>query len=67
MVSVLKSIIFLYQKWAPSRIRESCRYEPSCSNYTLLALDKYGSIRGVYKGFDRICRCKYPQGGIDYP
>jgi putative component of membrane protein insertase Oxa1/YidC/SpoIIIJ protein YidD len=33
----------------------------------LMAIDKYGVVRGVWKGINRILRCKYPNGGIDYP
>lgn len=46
-----------------------CRFMPSCSNYTILALEKYGFWIGWYKGFKRILRCMpdIPYGTIDYP
>jgi len=56
-----------YQKYAPTRIRSACRFEPSCSNYMLLAIEKYGLTRGGYQGVKRLLRCKIPNGGFDYP
>jgi putative component of membrane protein insertase Oxa1/YidC/SpoIIIJ protein YidD len=33
----------------------------------ILAIQKYGLIKGIKKGVRRIKRCHYPNGGIDYP
>jgi putative component of membrane protein insertase Oxa1/YidC/SpoIIIJ protein YidD len=33
----------------------------------LLAIEKYGLIKGVTKGLKRIWKCKHPNGGVDYP
>jgi putative component of membrane protein insertase Oxa1/YidC/SpoIIIJ protein YidD len=33
----------------------------------ILAIEKYGVVKGVIKGIRRILRCNYPNGGIDYP
>jgi len=60
-------LILVYQKYAPRRIRQSCRFEPSCSNYMMQALNKYGVSTGLYKGIIRLFKCKPPNGGIDYP
>ncbi len=65
-----KLVIFLariYQKNAPKRIRNNCRFVPSCSQYMILAIQKYGVIKGVSMGINRLGRCKYPNGGEDYP
>lgn len=59
--------ILLYQHLAPLRIRNACRFESSCSNYAILALQKYGFIRGWKMALNRLKRCKYPDGGEDYP
>ena len=59
--------VLLYQKYAPERIRRSCCFEPTCSNYMLQAIEKYGFWRGFAKGCRRLCRCHYPNGGIDIP
>lgn len=60
-------LIKLYQQRAPKRIRGHCRFEPTCSTYMLLAIDKYGVFKGSYTGVKRILRCKAPNGGIDKP
>lgn len=59
--------IFLYQKFAPSFIRQACLFTPSCSEYMRLSVLKYGVIRGVRKGFGRLKRCRPPNGGTDMP
>jgi putative membrane protein insertion efficiency factor len=66
MLFLIKLIRF-YQKMAPKALRESCRFVPSCSEYMILAIEKYGCLKGIYKGFNRLLRCKVPNGGIDYP
>ena len=65
--SLVQNAILLYQKYAPEKMRCSCLFTPSCSEYMLLAIEKYGVIRGVYKGIRRLGRCHYPNGGEDYP
>lgn len=43
-----------------------CRYYPSCSEYTIRAIEKYGVIQGCAKGAWRIVRCNpFSQGGSD--
>lgn len=59
--------ILLYQKFAPEKTRRKCRFTPSCSNYTLQAIQKYGLIKGGIKSVKRLFRCCPPNGGIDYP
>jgi putative membrane protein insertion efficiency factor len=61
------NLILLYQKYAPEKIRMSCLFEPTCSEYMILAIKKYGIIKGIYKGIKRLLRCHSPNGGIDYP
>ena len=60
-------MILIYQRFAPEKVRKLCCFEPSCSEYMKLAIMKYGVIRGVYKGCNRLIRCHWPNGGIDYP
>lgn len=60
-------LILLYQKLAPEKLRQSCLFEPSCSEYMLLAIDKYGPFKGVLRGIKRLLRCHHPNGGVDYP
>ena len=67
MMNILIKIIRFYQKHAPKELRESCLYTPSCSEYMILAIEKYGVIKGVIKGIIRLLKCKPPNGGEDYP
>jgi putative membrane protein insertion efficiency factor len=60
-------MIKIYQNNAPKRLRASCRFEPSCSNYMAQAIEKYGPFIGVKMGVNRLFRCRIPNGGIDYP
>lgn len=57
----------LYQKFAPDSIRMKCRFEPSCSEYMIMAIRKYGLIKGIKKGVNRLKRCNVNNGGYDYP
>lgn len=59
--------IHLYQNKASDATRLKCVFEPSCSEYMILAVNKYGLFRGVYKGIRRLFRCHPPNGGKDYP
>lgn len=59
--------IRFYQRRAPERIRNRCRFEPSCSDYAILAFQAYGAWRGLQKTIGRLARCRPPNGGEDYP
>ncbi|MDW2995087.1 MAG: membrane protein insertion efficiency factor YidD [Alphaproteobacteria bacterium] len=45
--------------------RAACRFTPTCSEYTVQAIQKYGAIRGIWLGIKRISRCR-PNGGCGY-
>jgi putative membrane protein insertion efficiency factor len=59
--------IQIYQQIAPKRLRASCRFEPSCSNYMIGAIERYGCCTGLIRGIQRLCRCRHPNGGVDLP
>lgn len=65
--NLLILIIKIYQHIAPISIRSKCRFEPSCSNYMLICLQKYGLVKGLKKGINRLKRCNVFDGGYDYP
>ena len=47
---------------------QHCRFVPSCSVYMIEAVEKYGTVRGVWKGLCRIGRCHpFHPGGWDPP
>lgn len=44
----------------------TCRFHPTCSQYTLEAIERFGSLKGSYLGFKRVIRCHpWNEGGID--
>lgn len=62
---VIAAIRF-YQKGLSPLKPPVCRFEPTCSAYTLEAVEKYGSLKGVWLGFRRILRCHpFSRGGFD--
>ncbi len=58
-------LIRIYQLTIAPFIPYCCRYQPSCSVYTMTAIKKYGTIKGLYLGTRRILRC-HPYGGSGY-
>lgn len=61
------NVIKLYQRYAPDSLRNKCRFEPSCSEYMILAIEKYGLIKGIQRGIERLKRCNIDGGGFDFP
>ncbi|MFK7766577.1 MAG: membrane protein insertion efficiency factor YidD [Mariniblastus sp.] len=58
----------MYQVCLSPLLGNNCRYTPSCSAYFIEAVQKYGALRGGFKGFLRICRCHpFREGGHDPP
>ncbi len=56
----------LYQRAISPGLPDSCRFHPSCSQYTVLAIEKHGVLRGVCMGVWRIMRCNpFSKGGFD--
>jgi putative membrane protein insertion efficiency factor len=58
-------LIKLYQVFISPLFPSSCRYTPTCSQYTKEALKKYGVLKGLWLGIKRISRC-HPWGGSGY-
>lgn len=50
-------LINIYQKYISGMFGRKCRFYPTCSEYTKLAIDKYGIIKGSFKGIKRILKC----------
>ncbi|MDO9575370.1 MAG: membrane protein insertion efficiency factor YidD [bacterium] len=61
-------IIFLniYQKMVSPLFPPSCRFYPTCSEYTKGAILKYGVFKGIVLGIQRVLRCNpFSRGGYD--
>ena len=55
-----------YQRFLSPVLPASCRFYPSCSQYTLEAVTRYGLIRGGWLGLRRLARCHpFNPGGHD--
>ena len=66
MQKILITIVKFYQKFISIYLGKRCRFYPSCSQYMIDAVEKYGFLKGFFKGIKRILRC-HPlnPGGID--
>lgn len=63
-IGAVKLYQYLISPWLGRR----CRFYPSCSQYFILSVQKFGLIRGFCKGTARICRCHpWNPGGYDPP
>ena len=62
-----KVFIFLIRMYqiTPLHSHKMCRYTPTCSQYMIDAINKYGSFKGIKLGLKRIKRCR-PGGGYGY-
>jgi len=57
--------IKLYQILISPLLGPNCRFTPTCSQYTIEAIQKYGPLKGGWLGFRRILRC-HPWGGCGH-
>jgi len=66
MGRILIGLIRLYQMIISPLKGQTCRFYPSCSEYSVQALQKYGLIKGSWKSIKRILRCHpFNPGGHD--
>lgn len=67
MKKIILRMIKFYRKYiSPMKGVGCCRYTPTCSQYALLAVEKYGALKGSYLAIRRILRCHpFHKGGFD--
>ena len=64
--TIVLALIRFYKRWISIVLPSSCRFYPSCSQYTYQAIEKYGVLRGGWLGVRRIARCHpFHPGGFD--
>ena len=63
---VLIFFIRTYRLFISPLLPPSCRFTPTCSEYAMQAIEKYGALRGVYLAARRLLRCHpFHSGGYD--
>ncbi len=69
MKNVLVFVLKLYKKFISPTLEalfgKACRFTPTCSQYTIEALEKYGAVRGLNLGIKRFLKC-HPWGGSGF-
>ena len=66
MRKVVVAALSFYKRFLSPFVPAACRYRPTCSEYMLEAVDKYGVPRGVWMGTLRLLRCHpFREGGFD--
>ena len=66
MKAILLKLIWLYQATVSGFLGQTCRFYPSCSNYALESIERFGSLKGTRLAIKRLCKC-HPlnPGGVD--
>ncbi len=66
MKKIALFLIKLYKKYISPLLPNACRFYPTCSEYTYMAIDRFGFIKGSFLGTKRILKCQpFCKGGID--
>lgn len=66
MATLLRLLVKLYRNTFGIALPNSCRYQPTCSQYALDALSEHGAVRGTWLAVKRIARCHpLAAGGYD--
>jgi putative membrane protein insertion efficiency factor len=67
-VRLLVGLVVVYKRTLSPLLGRQCRFHPTCSAYFREAVEKYGAIRGTWRGIKRLCRCHpWHPGGVDPP
>jgi putative membrane protein insertion efficiency factor len=62
---VIVASIRVYQASLSPLLAPACRFEPSCSQYAVEAVERHGAVRGAWLAAKRVGRC-HPWGGFGY-
>ncbi len=66
LTSIVIRMIKIYQFLVSPILGHSCRYFPTCSEYTIDALKTYGPFKGIFMGLKRILSCHpWADGGFE--
>jgi len=66
MKSLALGLLRVYKRWISPALPPSCRYVPTCSEYAMEAVERYGVVRGGAMAAWRVLRCHpLAKGGLD--
>ncbi|HBK84925.1 MAG TPA: membrane protein insertion efficiency factor YidD [Firmicutes bacterium] len=66
LAKIAVRLVSLYQRFISPVLGPSCRFRPTCSEYMIQALQKYGFLKGFWLGLKRVGRCHpFNPGGYD--
>jgi putative membrane protein insertion efficiency factor len=66
MKSLALGLLRLYKRWISPAFPPACRYLPTCSEYAMEAVERYGALRGGVMAAWRVARCHpFAKGGLD--
>ena len=66
MRELLIALLRLYKQWISPMLPTACRFQPTCSEYMLQAVERHGEARGVSLGLRRLLKCHpFHAGGFD--
>lgn len=66
MKKIVIKLLGIYKKYLSPILPPGCRFTPTCSEYMMVAVDRFGIIKGIYFGIKRLMRCNpFFKGGYD--
>ena len=65
---LILNLIKIYQLFISPLLGRNCRFYPTCSEYSLKSIEKYGLLKGGTMSFSRLLKCHpWHPGGVDLP
>lgn len=66
MRELIISVLRLYKQWVSPLLPAACRFQPTCSEYMMQAIERHGVLRGIRLGALRLLKCHpFHSGGFD--
>jgi uncharacterized protein len=66
MRELLILLLRSYKRWVSPMLPNACRFHPTCSEYMIQSIERYGALRGVGRGLVRLMKCHpFHTGGFD--
>ena len=60
------AVLAAYKRWLSPLFGPACKYQPTCSEYAMLAIDRWGVVAGTGLAMRRLLRCNpFSRGGLD--